>query len=124
MMMVYGTMKAMELKERKNRIEAEFKKAEESRARGNEGRARVCARRAAGIAIGIYYEQNTGESPPQSAYALLRWYSSQQKVPAILRESAERLMVRVTPKFSLPHVEDPLEDARIIVKAILGGEAE
>ena len=32
------------------KIKAEFDKAEQARARGNEGQARVCARRAAGIA--------------------------------------------------------------------------
>ena len=35
-------------------IEAEFEKAEQARRRGNEGQARVCARRAAGIAIREY----------------------------------------------------------------------
>ncbi|OGO20880.1 MAG: hypothetical protein A2Z14_04095 [Chloroflexi bacterium RBG_16_48_8] len=111
----------MELKERQARIEAEFMEARDSRAKGNEGRARVCARRAAGIAIGIYFERNTGESPPRSAYELLQWYSRREEIPDNLRESAERLTVRVTPEYKLPHIQDPLEDARFIVAAILDG---
>ena len=36
-------------------IQAELEKAQQARARGNEGQARVCARRAAGIAAREYF---------------------------------------------------------------------
>jgi len=36
-------------------IDAEFKHAEQARSRGNEGQARVCARRAVGIAAREYF---------------------------------------------------------------------
>jgi hypothetical protein len=102
-------------------IEAELLGARVSRAEGNEGRARVCARRAAGLAIGTYFERNTGENPPQSAYRLLQWFSQRDEIPEDLLRSAQRLSVRVTPDFELPHQEDPIEDALLIITAIMDG---
>ena len=102
-------------------IEAELLDARVSRSQGNEGRARVCARRAAGLAIGTYFEGNIGENPPQSAYRLLQWFSHRDEIPEDLQRSARRLSVRVTPDFELPHQEDPIEDALLIITAILDG---
>jgi len=105
----------------RNSIEAEFSDAQASRLKGNEGRARVCARRAAGLAVSIYFEKQTTEQPPQSAYWLLQWFSLREEIPEDLRQSAKRLTVRVTPAYELPHKEDPIEDACRIVSAILNG---
>lgn len=102
-------------------IEMELTDGRDSREREKEGRARVCARRAAGLALGIYYEKSIGKSPPKSAYKLLQWFSEREEISQDLRDSANRLTVRVTPAFRLPHDEDPLEDAQIIIDAILGG---
>lgn len=41
----------------RSRIEAELQHAEAARARGNEGMARVCARRAAGWSVGAYLKE-------------------------------------------------------------------
>jgi len=53
-------------------IEAEFEKAEGARRRGNEGQARVCARRAAGIAIREYLTRRGARPLIISAYDLLK----------------------------------------------------
>jgi hypothetical protein len=102
-------------------IEAEFLDAYRSRAGGNEGRARVCARRAAGLAIGQYYEYCLEKTSPTSAYELLQWFTERAEIPQDLRDAARRLTVRVTPEYDLPHFEDPLEDAHLLVNAILEG---
>lgn len=102
-------------------IEAELSDARESRAQGKEGRARVCARRAAGLALGHYYERCLGKPAPASAYQLLQWFSQRKETPEELRETARRLIVRVTPEYKLPHSEDPLEDAQSLIMAILDG---
>jgi hypothetical protein len=112
----------MENHELRTSIEAEFSDAHSSRADGNEGRARVCARRAAGLAIGQYYEHCLEKPSPTSAYVLLQWFSERAEIPQDLRDAASRLIVRVTPEYKLPHFEDPLEDARFLVKAILEGD--
>ncbi len=106
---------------KRTEIDTEFFGAHGSRAKGNEGRARVHARRAAGLAIGIYFKKLTGKNPPQSAYKLLEWFSQREEIPEDLQLSAGRLTVRVTPEFELPHEEDPIDDARKIVTAILSG---
>jgi hypothetical protein len=100
-------------------VEAEIADAQMSRSGGNEGRARVCARRAAGLAISTYYEKCLDQSPPASAYVLLQWYSEQEEISKDLREAARRLTVRVTPEYELPHDEDPIEDAKSLVQHIL-----
>ena len=108
----------MHLEEVKLNIDKELKMAEESRQKGNEGRARVCARRAAGIAIGFYFEVLTKASAPKSAYILLQWLSEQGQNDLEIRRAAQRLTVRVSPDHTLPHPEDPIADARIIIDAL------
>jgi hypothetical protein len=112
----------MDIKQKRKAIEAEFVHAHYSRAKGNEGRARVCARRAAGLAIGIFFEQCMSKSPPKSAYSLLQWFSQREEIPEHLKLSAQRLTERVTPEYKLPHNEDPIEDAQRIVTTILEGK--
>jgi len=56
--------------------------------------------------------------------ALLAWLRGMETVPPDLREAADRLMRHVRTDHSLPHAEDPLEDAERIVLAVLGGEIE
>lgn len=105
--------------ELKNQIIAEeLQRAFDSRIQGNEGRARVCARRAAGFAIRLYFEQQTGTLAPKSAYGLLHWLAEQDQVEGAIREAAHRLTIRVLPDHSLPNTEDPLADAELIVEAI------
>ncbi len=108
----------MRLEEVKLNIDKELQMAEESRQKGNEGRARVCARRAAGIAIGFYFESLTKAFAPKSAYILLQWLSEQGQNDLEIRRAAQRLTVRVSPDHTLPHPEDPIADARLIIDAL------
>jgi HEPN domain-containing protein len=101
-------------------INAELQRAYAWRQDGNEGRARVCARRAAGIAIGSYYRAQTGEPPSSSAYNLLRWLAKHTRISLQIRQAARRLTARVTADHNLPHPEDPLVDAGLIIEKILG----
>jgi len=101
-----------------DRIEAELEYARGERAQGNEGRARVCARRAAGWAVAAYRQQRLGVEPHPNAYQLLCWFQKFEDIPNDLRMAAARLTTRVTPTHELPHCEDPLEDAQAIVQAL------
>jgi hypothetical protein len=96
----------------------EIELAERFRREGNEGRARVCARRAAGWAIRPTFRQATGQTPPGDVVALLRWYRDLPEAPTDLRFAAGRLAVAVTTDHKLPHEEDPLEDARHLVRSL------
>jgi hypothetical protein len=106
-----------------DRIKLELDQAYMYRARGNEGRARVCARRAAGWAVAIFRQQRFGAETHHNAYQQLRWFRKLENIPAELRKAADRLTTHVTPSHDLPHQQDPLQDAEMIVSALLeGGE--
>ncbi len=102
------------------RAARELARAHEARRQGNEGRARVCARRAAGWVISAHYARQTGAEPPRSALSLLHWLQKQDDVGQEIRNAATRLTVHVTPSFELPFEEDPLIDAQCIVDAFVG----
>ena len=103
------------------RIALELQAAEAARRAGNEGRARVCARRAAGLAAGEYLERAGFESGSSSAYEQLRRLERSPQLPLELRQAAARLTARVTEAHALPHPEDPLDDARQLIRGLLGG---
>ncbi len=102
-------------------IQAEFEKAERARARGNEGQARVCARRAAGIAARHYFERRGEAATTPSAYDLLQMLAGDPEVPARVREAASRLTIRVDEAFKLPPEIDLLAEARVLCEALLPG---
>ncbi len=100
----------------RGKVYKELNDARTSRMQANEGRARVCARRAAGWAIeGLY---DAGEAEPlaeANAYRYLQWFAGQEQFPENLRNAANRLTTKVDEDFNLPFEEDPLEDAELIV---------
>ena len=81
------------------------------RRRGNEGRARVCARRAVGAALALRWPAGTRAN----AYQLLLRASADDGLPPELRKAAQRLAQRVNEERRLPHDEDPLDDARALL---------
>ena len=105
----------------RSRIGAELAYAALARAHGKEGRARVCARRAAGWAVGGYRNRaQSAADPERAALSHLRWLRSQADLPQTLQQAASRLTDQVGEDHRLPQVEDPLQDARSIVEALLG----
>ena len=93
-------------------LQAEFDRAEQARAKGNEGQARVCARRAAGIAIREYFARNGTRIPSASAVDLLNVLKEDPRLPAGLETIAEHLTMRVTEEFKLPVDADLIAEAR------------
>lgn len=100
-------------------IKAEFEKAEEARARGNEGQARVCARRAAGIAVREYLRRQGIRPPSVSAYDLLNQLKGDPGLSPDLRQIADHLTLRVTEEFKLPVNADLVAEARIFCEELL-----
>ncbi len=95
-------------------FETEMARAEQARRAGNPGMARVCARRAAGRAAGEYLRRAGMATDDPSAYDQLRALARQPGLPPAARQAVERLMLRVTPEFSLPAEVDLLAEARVI----------
>ncbi len=93
-------------------IDAELEKASQARQRGNEGQARVCARRAAGIAIREYLARRGVRPPSASAYDLLNLIKDDTHLPSSLKVIADHLTVRVTEEFKLPLQVDLIADAK------------
>src|SRR5215213_3998087 len=102
-------------------MEAEFEKAEQARARGNEGQARVCARRAAGVAVREYLTRRGIRPPSMSAYDLLSMLRDDPRLAQRpnLQRIADYLTVRVTEEFKLPVNADLVAEARIFCQELL-----
>jgi len=101
------------------RIEAEFEKGEQARARGNEGQARVCARRAAGIAVREYLTRQGIRPPSVSAYDLLNLLKDDPRLSPDLKLIADHLTLRVTEEFKLPVNADLIAEARKFCEELL-----
>jgi len=100
-------------------IELEFNRAEKARAEKNEGQARVCARRAAGIAIREYLTRKGIHPPSTSAYDLLNLIKDDPLLSIDLRLIAEHLTLRVTEEFKLPMDVDLVAEARKLCDELL-----
>ena len=103
----------------KIRLEQEFEMALRARERKNEGQARVCARRAAGVAIREYLRRRGMTSNNPSAYDLLNFLLQLPDLPPGSRQSAEYLTLRVTEEFKLPVDVDLVAEARTLSEALL-----
>jgi len=104
----------------KQTLRREIEDANRARVEGNEGRARVCARRAAGWAVSFMRSLTEEREIESNAYDMLQWLAQQADTPQAVRSAATRLTARVSLDHTLPFPEDPLEDAGMIVEALLG----
>src|SRR6266511_6293339 len=100
-------------------INSEFEKAEQARVRGNEGQARVCARRAAGIADREYLTLREIRPPSLSAYDLLNLLKDDSGLSPDLKLIADHLTLRVTEEFKLPVDVDLISEARKFCEELL-----
>ena len=103
----------------KVKIQIEFERAETARAHGNEGQARVCARRAAGIAIREYYARRGQIVRTPSAYDLLQLLADEPHLASELKQAATHLTLRVNEEFKLPVDVDLLDEARKLCDGLL-----
>ena len=102
-----------------SKIQTEFDQAERARAEGNEGRARVCARRAAGIAIREYFTRKGVTPSSASAVDLLNLLKADPLLSPDLKPIVEHLTLRVTEEFKLPVQADLVAEARKLCNELL-----
>ena len=100
-------------------LKKEFEKAQQARVNKNEGQARVCARRAAGIAIREYLTRDGSHLPNMSAYDLLLLLKDDPRLPPDLKQATDHLTVRVTEEFNLPVDADLIAEARKLCNWLL-----
>ena len=101
------------------KLQKEFDLAEQARARSNEGQARVCARRAAGIAIREYLARKGIRPSSTSAIDLLNLLKDDPLLSANLKLLADHLTLRVTEEFKLPVDADLVAEARTLCNELL-----
>jgi hypothetical protein len=89
--------------------------AKRARDAGNDGMVRVCARRAAGIAITYSLQAHPGTDRGNDAMSKLYQLRRDTSRPQAVRDAASRLTARVTAEFTSPYSTDPMDDAMIII---------
>lgn len=96
-------------------IHAEMELARNALEEGNEGMARVCARRAAGAALAAASRYRDWTSGTPSAMSFLEAASLDALLPAAVREAAARLRAKRDEKGFRAVTNDPLLDATIVI---------
>jgi uncharacterized protein (UPF0147 family) len=88
---------------------------------GNDGKARVCARRAVALADEAWLAQQASPSWSGDAMAHLRRIQQDMSFPLSVRQAAERLTTTVTKKQTAPFTTDPIGDANAVIAFLIGG---
>lgn len=104
----------------KKAFEKEMSMAEDARIAGNEGMARVCSRRAAGIVIKEYARRLNLPNPGFSALERLKYLQKLPDAPPQARKIARILLTRVNPEHELPYEVDPIQITRDLTDLLLG----
>jgi hypothetical protein len=102
-----------------NKFDDEIAHARSARAVGNEGMARVCARRAGGLVVGEYLRRQGRTVPSENAYDLLRYLREQPGTPVHLQKRLDRLLLRVNSEHQLPVQGDLISDAEWLRHTLL-----
>ena len=98
-----------------NLIEQELAAAEAAWKDANEGKARVCARRAAALATEAWLAHFPDRRWRGDAMEHLRQIQQDATFPLPVRQAAERLSTAVPRRHTAPFTTDPIGDARLII---------
>ncbi|MBK7631484.1 MAG: hypothetical protein IPJ23_12410 [Ignavibacteriales bacterium] len=102
-----------------NVAKAELNQGEHAKEIGNIGQARVCARRACGMAIEHWLEFHPNRNYGASAITMLTKLQEDHTIPKEIRDAAERLTKKVDGNFETGVTEDPLIDGETIIEYFL-----
>ncbi len=105
-------------------IQEELLLAKQSRKEGNEGRARVCARRAAGAAAGSYLTRQGVAKKTDNAYLSLQTLGQMENFPDRIQIAINRLIQRVDGNYQLPPEIDLIHEAGIVIQFLEIGQTE
>jgi hypothetical protein len=97
-------------------IEQELAAAEAAWKDANDGKARVCARRAVALATEAWLERLPVRRWRGDAMEHLRQIQQDSSLPLPIRQAAERLSTPVPRRHAAPFTTDPIGDARVIVE--------
>lgn len=91
---------------------------------GNEGKARVCARRAVALVTEAWLAGLPDPLWRGDAMEHLRQIQRHAALPLPVREAAERLSTAVPRRHAAPFATDPLGDARVIIEYLAANTEE
>ena len=97
-------------------IKEELLLAKQSRLEGNEGRARVCARRAAGAAVQVYLDRKELNAHSENAIESLLTLKELMLLPERIQQAVKSLVQRVNLDHNLPSDVDLIYEASIIIQ--------
>jgi hypothetical protein len=97
----------------------EIEHATSARINGNEGMARVCARRAAGIVVGEYLNRLGYSNLANSAYDRLSLFNSLPVVDQKYKDIANHFLLKVNLDYQLPLEADLIRDVIWLEKSLL-----
>jgi hypothetical protein len=97
----------------------ELEGARAARLVGNEGKARVCARRAAGLLIAEYIRRKGLPPPGPSAYDLIRYLNGLPELPPGVTHVTGHLLLRINPDHSLPVEADLIAEVEWLKSALM-----
>ena len=102
----------------------EIQSALNARKSGNEGKARVCARRAAGIVVGEYLSRSDKNFVDQGAYDNLKYLLARPDIAPQLKETISFFIVKVNENHELPIDVDLIEEACFIKENLVHSDKE
>jgi hypothetical protein len=97
-------------------VEHELAAAETARKDGNDGKARVCVRRAVALVTEAWLAGLPHPLWRGDAMEHLRQIERHASFPLAIRQAAERLSTAVPHRHVAPFTIDPLADARVIIE--------
>lgn len=97
----------------------ELAQAENSRQEGNEGKARVCARRAAGHVAGEYLRRQGIQIETMNALNRIKETVERSELTDETKAILEHFLIHTTPDFKLPVNVDLIEDVRHLAHELL-----
>jgi hypothetical protein len=105
-------------------IQEELLLAKQSRIEGNEGRARVCARRAAGAAAQVFLLNEGISYRSENVLDSLQTLISELSLPERVVTAVNWLLQRVDMEHNLPANVDLISEAEIIIEYLGSGYGE
>jgi hypothetical protein len=97
----------------------EIERAIQARSEGNEGMARVCARRAAGIVVGEYLHQRGVVGFTNSAYDRITLFNTLPNVSDKCKEVCRHFLMKVNQDHHLPGNADLVQDVYWLKEQLL-----
>jgi hypothetical protein len=109
---------------RLEQIEKELAMAQAALREANEGKARVCARRAVALAAEASLERCPRPGGRGDAMHQLRQIQQEESFPLPIRQAAERLSTKITQRDRSPFTSNPIADAKLIIAYLISAEHE